>query len=804
MASLAELLNPKSKKSTTIQNGQIARTSNEELNSLAQKSNLQAAPTTPLGAQMLGAGPDVAKMAGSAQQKQAAVRQSIQESESLATQERQKQVRKEQTEQERQEQERAKNLEGLGSLGSRVQELTKKMLSAQSQQQPQQSLIVNEDAISKSGVAPENQQQFRDVLGKLTSGTATNEDVQVANQLMGRNATTLLSPEQLKEMFGTVAQQVGSTVTGAVANDVQLGNLDQNQVQSLGFNNLDEMAQVLNVPPNDLGTMTVNQLQDKINQIKSGEYQKTQTLQRQSSDPNLGAAERKEARALLREAGAVGIRAADEDVADLAQQIDEADTVTFNGQQMSVQQLLSDENLNGTIQRFLDDPNYKSQLEKEEPQFADWLKANETAVKQMMDKVDPAVKQYNQLQAERAGAAKTAQGTTLSNDLMKMVYNDWGSLGTTAYDQSKEPEALKILKSESADPTVRANLEDFLNEAAKSEPALARAVMDLSRQELASLGVFDKGGRGLQDYLDYSTSIKAASNAQTPEEFMSSVFGTNLREAQQLIDQARSLKNLGINVPNLELFDSDGDGKVDSLDKLKANVVGPGKTFNPDTSPRGLLNAGKQLSDLPKGGQLMGSLTDILNKTDADTKALAKYTKDGSFDDRDALDIVGSESLESLQKILANPNINLGPGRQRLEEGVRKKVQDVVVSAVPNYQQALSDVQAVRQQANTPLKFGEFNQGESDRQKQSLSQALSSLQTSLQTAANPTVRSALQSEINNVQDSIGKLNSREQRNEQLKSRASQEFSKLIEKHGADAVNKNLKQIMDNLIAKGEV
>lgn len=796
MASLAELLNPKSKKSTALQNGQIVRTSNEELNSLAQKSNLPAAPITPAGAQMLGAGPDVAKMAGSAQQKQAAIRQSIQESESLDTQQRQAQPRKEQTEEEKTAQERAQRLTGLGNLEGRVQEIANKMLAGQTaQQQAPQQLSLNQEAIQKSGVAPENQTQFQDLLNKMTAGTATNEDIQAANQLMGRNASNLLTADQLKGMFGGTAQQVGANVTGALANNVTVGNLDQNQVQQLGFNNLDDMAQVLNVAPADLGNMTIDQLQEKVKQIKSGEYQQTQTLQKQASDPNLGAAERAEARKNLREAGAVGTRAADENVADLAQQLEGADTVKFNGQQMSVKELLSDANLNGVIQRFIDDPNYKEQLEKEEPEFADWLNVNQTAVKQMMDKIDPAVKQYNQLQADRAGAAKTAQGTTLSDDLMKMVYNDWGSLGTSAYDQSKEPEALKIVKSESADPTVRANLEDFLNQTAKSDPILAQNILNLSRPELAALGVFDKGSRGLQDYMDYNTSIKAAQTAQSPEEFMSSVFGTNLKDAQQLIDQARSLKNLGINVPNLDLFDSDGDGKVDSLDQLKKNTMGPGRLFDGNQlGIQGIIKSGRQLSDLPKGSSVMGSLSDALKKVDPDTASLAKYTKDGSFSDSDAYDFASSNDLNSVNKLLNNPNVNLGSSKKYLQDVLNSKVTDQVKNAVGGGE-AYSYLQNLQDAVQNPsaVTLQNFDANKVDTDKQNLASTINNLKNKLTSETQGPVRDAYQKQISSLTDTLSKLTTNANKYQELKDAYQRNYSQQEVERLNKLINENQKR-----------
>lgn len=774
MASLSDLLNSKSKKSTASVGGQLQQTSKEELNNLAAKSGLTAAPTSTLGAQMLGAGPDSAKMAGSAQQKQAAIRQSIQGESDLQTQQRQQQSRKVQNTEEQAAQEKAKSLAGLGELGGRVQELINKKLSAQSQPTAPITLTLNEQAINTSGVPVENQQEFKDVLGKLTGGTATPEDVQRANQLMGRNASNLLTPEQLKGMFGTTSQQVGTQVTQAVANDLKVGDLDQNQIASLGFSDSNQLAQVLNVAPSDLGNMTVEQLQEKVKQIKSGEYQKTQTLQQQSSDPNLGAAERKEARALLREAGAVGTRAADEQIADLAQQVDEADTVKFAGEQLSVRELLSDEKLNGTISRYFDDPNYKEQLEKEEPEFADWLKANEASVKQMMDKVDPAVKQYNEIQAQRTGAAKTAQGTVLSDDLMKMVYDDWGSLGTTQYDTSKEPEALKIIKSESADPTVRANLEDFLNQAAKSDKYMAQNIMNLSRQELASLGVFDKGSTGLQDYLNYNTTMKAAYNANTPEEFLTNVFGVNMGEAQQLIDQANSLKNLGIDIPGLNLLDSDGDGKVDSLHQLRVSNVGPGKTFDGNQlGIQGILKAGKRLSDMPKGSAIAGSLADAVKRVDPDTLAISKYTKDGKFDDNDALDFARGADIGQIDKLLSNPNVNLGSGKKLLSDIMNSKVADQVIGAIGRDQfNSLNDLKD--KAVNTRPE--NLNPDEANYQREHMGAVIGNLQQRLTSETNPSVKAALKKEITSLGDAISRVNETQQQYEAIEQRKLQQLA----------------------------
>ena len=140
----------------------------------------------------------------------------------------------------------------------------------------------------------------------------------------------------------------------------------------------EQLANTLGVDVGSMDNMSVSEFMGKMNDWRQKTMTRTSQLQSDATNPLLGPAERQEARMQLRGAGATGLRSAEESVADLKDQIKTAEKVSFNGQDISVENLLKDDSLSGIVKGYLLDPNSpeSQKLKQNEPGLAQWIEAN--------------------------------------------------------------------------------------------------------------------------------------------------------------------------------------------------------------------------------------------------------------------------------------------------------------------------------------------------------------------------------------------------------------------------------------------
>ncbi len=125
MATLTETLRKNKQQSqlTRGADGSLQENSKKDITQLTNENGLATAPTTAIGAGMLGANPDVQKMMGTPAQLSAALNKqqdTAKPQANLQTALRQQQVRTATTADESQKMQKSKDMENLGGLGDRV------------------------------------------------------------------------------------------------------------------------------------------------------------------------------------------------------------------------------------------------------------------------------------------------------------------------------------------------------------------------------------------------------------------------------------------------------------------------------------------------------------------------------------------------------------------------------------------------------------------------------------------------------------------------------------------------------------
>lgn len=626
--------------------GQLQDVSEEELAGLSEAAGRAAPPTTPQEAGVIGADPDQAKMAGTPAQQTNALRLGIQGQQRLQDVMRRQQVRRTGTEEEQAQMERGGRLQQLGSLQGRVQSLSEQMVqqAAQTAGAEGATLVLRDDAAQD---IPEDQRA--DFQAKLQQLNQTPGDFQLLkdiNNMLGiTNVDNMLTADNLTERFLTTQEQSAQITAEAFQDQATVADLD---LTELGYEDPAELADLLGMSPEDLQGTNLNQIIREVEAQIEEEHTNTADLQRRAQDPNLGPAERAEARRQLREMGAVGIRAAESDIDQMADQIENADTVTFGGEEIQIGEMLEDEYLSGLTAQYLDpnaDDTFKEKLKESEPELVEWIEQNKGILDEAVGEIESGLGDFSELQYRNQAVANTNQGD-LSDDIMGQMFDDWDELRTEAYNLKEKP-ILDILNNEQyPDPSAQANLYQGIQDVQNVSPGLTKEMGQLSEKELRKLGVMagNKSDKWSQykDYMkDYTkianidpSSPESISEAimgpgATPEEVQENWQESEIRARSGLFGDSPVGKYGGI-------LDADGDGVVDDAASVAQRLQ---DSFTRDGQPIGLRDAINQTPDsISADSSKLENYNAQQGAHGVDfNKVKHAFEKDGKFDRRDTI-----------------------------------------------------------------------------------------------------------------------------------------------------------------------
>lgn len=523
----------------------------QPIQSLAGQVGLPSAPTSPLQTAIIGGNANQQKMAGTAQQKQAAITQSITPGQSLQDTLRTQQVRTQTTGAEQQEMQKSKDMQDLGGLGDRVTDFinaqrSKLEASAQAAAQGSGGVAVEAAGSFTGGASGQTQDlaPLKDILKQLRQDP-TNMDLQLqVNQALGSDINTQLSPDQINQLYEDSISSLSRG--GANVVDDKLSVDDLVNLPKFGYD-INSLSNLLGVPPDQLKQLSVGQLKEAISAEQQKEMSNAATLGQKAQSTLLGSAERAEARGAAAETSQTGIRATEQDVQKLVQSISNADLVQFGGQSYRVDDLLKDDTISGIITDYMNaapGSTQRAQLEKSEPGLIDFIKKNQAVLQDAATKLSGGAGQFQDIQTANRGVG-TFGGQQLNKDLLTAIVPNFGKLQASKIDQAQIPLLAAI--SHTNDPT-QATLS--LNTGIAQDKSVVDQVQQLNQGQLNNLLVSNNG----QQMTMYINDIKKYNQNQSRDKGsvannMSVAFGMPVDQGQfqSFAKQNQLAINFGMN-----------------------------------------------------------------------------------------------------------------------------------------------------------------------------------------------------------------------------------------------------------------
>lgn len=592
-----------------------------------------AAPAAnPLGAASAGVNPDAAKMAGTPnqtsapvvlpQQAPAAPAQPTPVGASLRDVMRHEQAAGATDEQAKKQAEAQRMQRAFGDLGTRVQSLIESHLPgaapAGGGASPQTPVAATDQPALTAEAAQLTPEQRAAVEAVVSSGGAPAQLAAAKQALGGADPMQYVS----HDVAGAVAGQLGAATTDKLL-------LTPDVVQQLGYQPADLAAQ-LGIPEAQLGGMNIEQLQSAVQDKIQKEFSEVDRARAQALDPALGPNERAQARAQLKQLGASGVFASEQDMDALSSAVESAEEVEFNGATMKVSELLDDEFLSGLAKEYVDAPadsDIRKQLREKEPALAGWLDKHESALREAGVQLEGAATKFGEVQASNQqavdGLVSAGIPAEAATDLMKKLIPGWNpGYMTEAVDMSKFPGLdVQAVASAGGDPAVYAQ---NLTALASVSPDAAAHLARLSPAELKKLGAADRDSPQWRDYMTYTKewstlekidpSDSAAVTqylfgaAATPEK-VESVWERELAK-EQLGESSTWLRQMR------GILDSDGDKKIDAPAQVVGNLreaLGAGAGLDPTKSASGMQTLGLGRSGPERRDSLASSLASAMS-----------------------------------------------------------------------------------------------------------------------------------------------------------------------------------------------
>jgi hypothetical protein len=570
----------------TIKSGNsLLQTSKEEIQNLAANKGLRQTPVTPLAGSALGASPDQSKMMGSKVQKQAAFGQPTQQAKTVTQVERTEQVRSAESEAEQSATQKAAQLNQLGSLGTRVQQLIEHNLwskaqtdaAAQAQNKWANLQVVGTPDTSAYTNNPNfDAATFRTKLEEY-SYDQNPETLAEINVMLGRNPNTVLSDQDILSFYQQGSEAVGTAVAAQSPDNIFMADVDPT---TLGFADDSELASLLGITREQLSTMSLTDLTNAVKSEQDKEFNRVEQMKAKLNDPNLGAAEREQIQRELGEASQVGVTGVEQEVGQTAQSVEQAEFVkgalNVEGKDYKVSDLLSDTGIKDIINTYLGtDPLYsdwRKDLEGQSPEFVAWMKQNEANLKKEVAETVAGVGELKGIQDANVGLQST-KGGAVDEGAMKAIYgDDWGKV--LGHKLTASP-VLELANDESgSNPGM---VVETLNKASKVDPNIAKEMGDLSKDELKKIGIDNPSKHpSANDYIQQKADaqkLKTISDTDA-DAMLDMLFGEDVQPQQ--VQQTSSLlsnysKLLGGPSANLP-FDQDNDGQVDDPATIKSKM----------------------------------------------------------------------------------------------------------------------------------------------------------------------------------------------------------------------------------------
>jgi hypothetical protein len=550
--------------------GTLTELSGEEL---ARQQGMEAAPTSPLGSAGIGASQDVAKMAGTGEQIRASLRETLKErtetKDVMAEAERG-------TERARFDvsriQQQLNTMTGLGSLDNRIASQIRTNLLKVAEggiKNPIDTEAVRA-ALSKGGTVAPAATDINTLVEDLATlqSAATPEKVIGILKKLGISATIEETSQSLAEKL----VQTGVFKQAGVADIKQLmdksieaqANLRVSQLgEDVGFDK-QEVASALKVTTSELDDWTLEEVKAGLAAYSSQTFSNVDELRDVLASPAASQSQKDFARKRLAELGAIGVTSLEEKTNNLERQMEEGDTVKFGNTQVRVADLLTKPEYKAVLANALATPEGLAELEKTDPQLADWVKKNQARLTNVRSELAKGTADFIAIQNQYNTLLKDTPTDLL--DKLAPGWRDAKSNKDTAGWLASLPPVLGNLISE-ANPerkTVKASVIGTILSKTSKEYASKLTAENLEAITDAAGNDAAKASSLTEAWIDSDTARTAAFDYEKP------VIGTGVDDftEQESVDLQKTLiEQLGKNYTDTTI-----DGFVKTMQTLASGT----------------------------------------------------------------------------------------------------------------------------------------------------------------------------------------------------------------------------------------
>ena len=568
-------------KSTTLFD-KLNQSSTQPVQQLSANRGLAAPPITAYGTNLIGGTQDQAKMAGTPAQRGAAVAAATkiaalgeetekEKEETLAT-------AKETVEDISKKELASKYVESLGTYGAKVNEWidsAKKTLVGTAA-----TVQVDVSDAILTGLSPTEKEQAIGLIKQIATESDNQKRLDLEQQLnivLKKDINSVLNAEQKGQLYDTVSRSIQEATTAAetaiMGADRKLTVADFTQLGTT----VDDLSSLLNVPTTDLANMTIGQLQDKIEQVTQQQLGTAAGI-RGAMGSAFSPTERAALRRYLRDVQAVGVAGAEAGVANIVDQVDKGNVVTFAGKQYTVDELLGSPTLTKVFQDAVTEmegttktgPTLEA-LKRDEPGLYKWVTDNYAGVKALIERSTATSKEFGDIQTtNRAALGEIGKSQP---ELAKQFGFDPNQLRSTRIDPAQLPPVFQYVNSAPAEQqaTLAANLRSL------SDVAGADSVRGLDSNQLKQLDLSNPSGL----WSTYSNAVKdvnRVANLTTIDDIIKEISSGD--ESIEQLDSELTGDSLavalGVPTSNVRELDTNSDGVIDSkdVDGLKERYKG--------------------------------------------------------------------------------------------------------------------------------------------------------------------------------------------------------------------------------------
>lgn len=569
MASLYDTLGQ-----TTVDTSTDVRKKSKAKPTLTELTDTQGMPSaaaiTPASAAMVGGDKEQAKMAGTPGQVAKALQQPIAHAEKYATAVRTERARTVATPAEEALKEEAKKWKELGTLGTGVQAAMNAALTAAATTAAAAPATLDESMLE--GYTEEEKGTIKTDFAAWQNAPEGEEKMRAWDKLatsVGAGSTDAEAAEKLQTLLPTSTDAVAQMVSAATPDNINVEAILKADP------NLQELLDNAGVKYDP--TMTVAQLQSIITSMTGQQFGRIGELQGRLANPNLSAADRKEARKALNDAGAIGIRATEEEIRDLEDQINEADDVRLaDGTTVPMADLLKDDKVEELVTSFIDGTNPEA-LDTL-PGLKALVQNNQELFKSVIVQAQGDEKTFDTMQTTWKASMEPVPGHSLNEDVMTSLFGaDYKKVySQTALDDRVNNPLVKMAfdlnaagDSESYDAFVKG-----INALADAGIDIKSTFAGMDAEDIKALGITEPGST---KWANTSSWLLLKQNAS----------GDDVAEA------LAPLGGLGDYVQSLQRAHDIGTRKGGKYDTAKEALFDLLDTGGPGGKPNGKLDAGE-------------------------------------------------------------------------------------------------------------------------------------------------------------------------------------------------------------------